>query len=108
MEKLKGRALIASTLSLCLFLGATAADATPGTFLTFVSVTYHLTYPTAVTNAGDGSGRLFIAEQHGTIRIWNGSQLLPTPFLDISSRVGPCLFPLPSGCGERGLLGIAF
>jgi len=56
--------------------------------------------PVVVTHANDGSGRLFIVEQDGAIRIWDGSQLLATPFLDIDPQV-------TSG-GERGLLGLAF
>ncbi|MFK8012848.1 MAG: sorbosone dehydrogenase family protein [Marinicellaceae bacterium] len=56
--------------------------------------------PTAVRHAGDGSNRLFITEQAGTIRIYDGQNLLPTDFLDISSKV--------SCCSERGLLGIDF
>lgn len=53
-----------------------------------------------VTGAGDGSGRLFIVEQAGRIRIVKDGELLPEPFLDITDRV-------ESG-GERGLLGLAF
>ncbi len=59
-----------------------------------------LSSPLAARHAGDGSGRLFVVEQAGVIRIWDGAQMLPTPFLDISSIVN-C-------CGERGLLGLAF
>jgi glucose/arabinose dehydrogenase len=57
--------------------------------------------PVGITHAGDGSGRLFILEQKGLIRILHDGLLLPTPFLDIQSRVG-------SGGNEQGLLGIAF
>ena len=53
-----------------------------------------------IADAGDGSGRLFLVQQSGQIRVYNGASVLPTPFLDISSRV-LC-------CGERGLLGLAF
>ena len=53
----------------------------------------HLTAP-----AGDA--RLFVVEQEGRIRIVRNGQLLSTPFLDITSKVG-------SG-GERGLLSLAF
>jgi glucose/arabinose dehydrogenase len=53
-------------------------------------------YLTAPAN----DGRLFIVEQPGRIRIVKDGQLLPQPFLDISSRV--------SSGGERGLLGLAF
>lgn len=55
--------------------------------------------PVFVTHAGDGSGRLFVVEQGGLIRSFNGSVEGPT-FLDVSSKVA-C-------CGERGLLGLAF
>ena len=56
--------------------------------------------PVYVTGAGDGSGRLFIVEQVGLIRVIKNGRLLPTPFLDIRSLVA-------SG-GERGLLSVAF
>src|SRR5688572_23968500 len=56
--------------------------------------------PVFVTHAGDGSGRLFIVEQSGKIRISKDGELLPTPFLDVASRI-------VSG-GERGLLGMTF
>ncbi len=59
-----------------------------------------LSAPLSVVSAGDGSGRLFIAQQDGLIRILDGQQLNSTPFLNISSLV--------SCCGERGLLGLAF
>ncbi len=56
--------------------------------------------PVDLTHAGDGSGRLFIVEKGGFIRIYNAGVLLSEPFLDISG--------LLSGGGERGLLGLAF
>ena len=59
-----------------------------------------LTGPVGIVNAHDGSNRLFIVQQGGTIKIINGSQVLTTPFLDITTKV-------LSG-GERGLLGLAF
>src|SRR6266542_1933964 len=59
-----------------------------------------LTMPVTVTNAGDGSGRLFIVQQTGQIRIFTNGTLLLAPFLDISDLV--------SCCGEQGLLGLAF
>jgi glucose/arabinose dehydrogenase len=64
------------------------------------SVVDGLTSPLAVTHAGDGSGRLFIAEQGGAIRIVRDGSLVGGAFLDISDRI-------KSG-GERGLLGLAF
>ena len=59
-----------------------------------------LAYPTSVTHAGDGSGRLFITEQQGTVRVVTQDGLAPDAFLDITPQVG-C-------CGEQGLLSIAF
>jgi hypothetical protein len=53
-----------------------------------------LSAPIGIANAGDGSGRLFILEQAGKIRIWQAGNLASEPFLDITDRVG-C-------CGERG------
>lgn len=56
--------------------------------------------PTSITNAGDGSGRLFVTTQEGRVWIIKDGKVLPTPFLDIRNRVanGP----------ERGLLNVAF
>ena len=59
-----------------------------------------LDHPVQVTHANDGSGRLFVVEQPGVIRIIQNGILLPDPFLDIKGRV---LYG-----GERGLLGLAF
>ena len=59
-----------------------------------------LTQPTTVTNAGDGSGRIFIVQETGEILILINGSVLPTPFLDISDLV--------SQDPERGLLGLAF
>ena len=57
--------------------------------------------PINLSNAGDGSGRLFANEQDGVIRvIGRDGAVRAQPFLDIRSLV-------LSG-GERGLLGLAF
>jgi len=56
--------------------------------------------PVGVTHAGDGSGRLFIIEKGGTIRIYQAGTLLTEPFLDISQSV--------SRRSEQGLLGLVF
>lgn len=60
-----------------------------------------LAFPAGITNAGDGSGRLFVNEQGGRIRIVNADGTLrAADFVDLSDR-------LLAG-GERGLLGVAF
>lgn len=56
--------------------------------------------PVDITNAGDGSNRLFVVERGGQIKIIKNNAVLPTPFLDISGFI-------TSG-GEQGLLGMAF
>lgn len=59
-----------------------------------------LSSPLAMTQAGDGSGRLFVVEKTGAVRIVKDGRLLVTPFIDISRSV--------SDGGEQGLLGLAF
>jgi glucose/arabinose dehydrogenase len=58
-------------------------------------------FPVALRHAGDGSGRRFVVERDGVIRIIDsGGNVLPDPFLDISSQVDTFF--------EGGLLGLAF
>ena len=47
-------------------------------------------FPVHINHAGDGSNRLFVAEVGGRIRIVKNGAVLPTPFLDISSRQSRC------------------
>ena len=54
-----------------------------------------------ITNAGDGSGRLFLIRQYGRINIIEDGQPLATPFLDIGSRI------VTDG-DEMGLLSMTF
>jgi glucose/arabinose dehydrogenase len=68
--------------------------------ITLEQVASGLTQPTTVTNAGDGSGRIFIVQETGQILIFINGSVLPTPFLDISDLVGQT--------SEHGLLGLAF
>ena len=69
-----------------------------------------LVSPVALTNAGDGSNRLFAVDQRGTISIIENGAVLPRPFLDIESK----LVPPRTDAGrslrfdERGLLSLAF
>src|SRR5919106_3012556 len=64
-----------------------------------------LTSPIALVPVADGSGRRFIVDQAGTIRVLTADGgLLPTPFLDLTSRI----VPLMPDFDERGVLGLAF
>ena len=60
--------------------------------------------PTNIVNAGDGTDRLFVAEQTGRIRVLpnQSTAASATLFLDISSEV------LASFQSEMGLIGLAF
>jgi glucose/arabinose dehydrogenase len=68
--------------------------------LSLEPVAEDLVGPLAVTNAGDASGRIFVLEQRGQVRVVRDGRLAGDPFLNIGDRVR-------SG-GERGLLGLAF
>ncbi len=69
--------------------------------LAFTSVASGLDQPLHITHAGDGSGRIFIVERAGVIRILRAGTVLATPFLDISSIVR-------DAGREEGLLSVAF
>ena len=60
-----------------------------------------LNRPVDIQSANDGSGRLFIIEKSGYIRVYENGKLLASPFLDITGRVN-------AGSNEMGLLGLAF
>ena len=79
-----------------IFAGMAAAQ-TP---VQLTKVAGGFTQPTYITGAGDGSGRLFVTEQPGRIKIARGGTVAAAPFLDITDRVH-C-------CGEQGLLSVAF
>jgi glucose/arabinose dehydrogenase len=68
----------------------------------FTPVVTGLDQPVGVTNSGDGTGRLFVIEKGGFIRIVQGGQLLPEPFLEVSNLI------TPDAQTEQGLLGLAF
>ncbi len=56
--------------------------------------------PLDIRFPADGSGRMFVVEQRGRIRVVKNGSVASVPFLDWRSKV-IC-------CGERGLLGLAF
>jgi len=60
-----------------------------------------LTNITSIASAHDGSGRLFVTQQNGLIKIISGSQVLPTNFLSIAAVI-------EIDNAEQGLLGLAF
>jgi glucose/arabinose dehydrogenase len=64
------------------------------------SVVDGLDAPLFATGAGDGTGRVFVVEQTGAVRVVVDDELAAEPFLDISNLV--------IAGGEQGLLGLAF
>lgn len=58
-------------------------------------------HPTNIVAPDDGSGRLFVTDQPGVIRVVRAGALRARPALDIRGRVG-------SSGTEQGLLGLAF
>ena len=54
--------------------------------------------PLAISAPNDGSGRVFVVEQCGTIKIIKNGAVLPTPFLTLNVACN----------SEQGLLGLAF
>jgi glucose/arabinose dehydrogenase len=63
-----------------------------------------LNSPMWAVGAGDGSGRLYVADQAGLIRVIDQGKLKSEPWLDVKSR----LVTLRPNFDERGLLGLAF
>jgi glucose/arabinose dehydrogenase len=77
-------------------------DLGEGVEIQLVKVADGLIDPINVASANDGSGRLFIVERVGFIRILNeDGTLVDAPFLDISDAVLTAFL-------EQGLLGLAF
>jgi glucose/arabinose dehydrogenase len=95
MRNLKLTILLAA-----LIFTASAARISAQATIQLQPVVSGLTAPLYVTNAKDGTNRLFIVEQGGIIKVLQPGATTPTDFINISSK-------LISG-GERGLLGLAF
>ncbi|MGI9040445.1 MAG: PQQ-dependent sugar dehydrogenase [Gemmatimonadales bacterium] len=94
-------------LSLIFWAGASACSSNPGTGpptgtvpLALQEVASGLSFPLYLTTPPADTGRLFVVEKGGAIRLVKGGGILPTPFLDLSAQV--------STGSEQGLLGLAF
>ncbi len=103
---LKGAEGVASAEAVYTVFSASAAlSASPQAVvwptLELASYVTGLDRPTYLANADDGSGRLFITEKPGYVRLVKDGVIETTPFLNITDRVD-------SAGNERGLLCIAF
>ena len=76
-------------------------DPTPDLTVELAPVAPGFERPVAVTNAGDGFGRLFVVERGGLVYVVEGGSVQATPYLDLSAALG-------AEGGENGLLGLAF
>lgn len=83
-------------LGFSVFASVTLAQAIPG--LSVQSIPGSYSSPVAVRAPHDGSGRLFIVQKGGQIRVVKNGALLPTPFLTVAVTTA----------SESGLLGLAF
>ncbi len=77
----------------------TTPEPSPSVSLRLDVVASGLDNPVDVVAADDGTGRIFVVEQGGRIRVVRDGALVEQPFLDIADR-------LTAG-GEQGLLGLA-
>ena len=95
--------LVAGTLTLCLLVSGTTANA-GGTELTTIRVASGLTRPLFVTHSPGDADRIYIVEKPGTIKVMDLGTGVVSVFLDITARVGG------SGSlnGEQGLFALAF
>ncbi|MBW6467653.1 MAG: PQQ-dependent sugar dehydrogenase [Coriobacteriia bacterium] len=71
-----------------------------GLKIEFEPVADGFSQPLLVVDANDGSGRLFVAEKGGLLKVVSDGKIAPEPYLDLSDSV--------STESERGLLGVAF
>ncbi len=93
------------TLLSLFLLGALSATGLKGQHtLTLTKVASGLSGPVGLVYPNDGTDRVFVLEQSGTVRVIERGKLLPTPFLDLSSKLAS-ISPYYS---EMGLLGMAF
>lgn len=76
--------------------------------LALVKVTGGLNDPTGVAVADDGSGRIFVTERVGRVRVVDGDgKLQKEPFLDLTN-INPLGSDVQTGFVEQGLWAIAF
>ena len=97
------RVKILGSSTLLLLLGLAASNASAQVLLE--PIISGLSAPLGIVHAADGSDRLFLVEQGGRIKVFDGATVRATPFLNIRALLPPTC---PPQCGERGLLGLAF
>lgn len=96
--------LFAVVLILLLIMGFTFHYTNLSVQINIKKIAGGLLGPVAMGYAKDGSGRLFICEQTGKIKVIKNGKVLSKPFLDVGNKIdkGSKFY------SEKGLLGIAF
>ncbi len=92
------KAVLQLSLSCFLFLLFNANIYAQPPSISYQAIITGLSAPVDLVNAHDGSNRLFVVQQGGLIKVWNGTTV--SDFIDLSSII--------STGGERGLLSMAF
>jgi glucose/arabinose dehydrogenase len=99
------RRLTTMLVSTLVLLGTWAGQASAVVQVKLQLLADGLVHPLVMLNPPDGSKRLFIVEQSGTVQIlMPDGKLRPTPFIDLSKK----MVKLDWEFDERGLLGMAF
>jgi glucose/arabinose dehydrogenase len=99
------RRLTTMLVSMLVLLGTWAGQASAVVQVKLQLLADGLVHPLVMLNPPDGSKRLFIVEQSGTVQIlMPDGKLRPTPFIDLSKK----MVKLDWEFDERGLLGMAF
>src|ERR1700743_3559307 len=92
---------VAAAIFAVIVLGAQVVwSATDWPYVKLTQVGAASRFFTYITDAGDGSGRLFAVERSGRIWVIQNNEFADSPFLDISNQV--------TMSGEGGLLSLVF
>ncbi len=94
----------AFALIVALVIGCTESptpDPTPEMSVALDEIASGFASPLAVTNAGDGSNRLFVVERGGLVYVVDDGSVQAAPYLDLRAQLGATE-------GENGLLGLTF
>lgn len=81
-----------------------AAPESSSTTVKLELVTDKSVQATALVAAPEPTGRMFVVEKQGAVRVLKGGKLIPQPFLDLTGKVALD----KRDNGEQGLLGLAF
>lgn len=85
---------------------SSCSEATSWPSIQLTKVATGVLMPTSLKSARDGSGRLFVTEQKGRVKVIKNGQVLSTPFIDLTDRV--YCRGAGGSCYETGMFDIEF